>query len=73
MTVERYLRLIAGVFVVAGLVLARVHSDYWLLFTGFVGVNLLQSFLTNWCPMMTILRALGVKDAAARAAEGGCF
>ncbi|MFQ5735666.1 MAG: DUF2892 domain-containing protein [Thermodesulfobacteriota bacterium] len=61
MTVERYLRLIAGVFIIISLVLSRVHSEYWLLFTGFVGLNLLQSFATNWCPMMGILKALGVK------------
>jgi len=71
MTVDRYLRFIAGVFVIASIVLARVHSEYWLLFTGLVGLNLVQSFFTNWCLMMTILRAIGVKDAAARV-EGGC-
>ncbi|HNR35054.1 MAG TPA: DUF2892 domain-containing protein [Candidatus Hydrogenedentes bacterium] len=60
MTVDRWLRLIAGTLVTASAVLAAVHSPYWLLFTGFVGVNLAQSALTNWCPMMTILRKLGV-------------
>jgi hypothetical protein len=62
MTVERYLRLIAGAFVLATTCLAVVHSRYWLLFTGFVGLNLVQSAFTNWCPMMTILRKLGVSD-----------
>ena len=62
MTVERYLRLIAGAFVVASLVLGVVVSPYWLLFTAFVGLNLLQSGLTNWCPMMAILKRLGVKS-----------
>jgi hypothetical protein len=61
MTVDRYLRLIAGFFIVGSAVLARYHSPYWLLFTGFVGLNLFQSAFTNWCPMMTILRKLGVK------------
>jgi hypothetical protein len=61
MTVDRYLRLIAGFFVVVSVVLAHYHSPYWLLFTGFVGLNLFQSAFTNWCPMMTILRKLGVK------------
>jgi len=60
MTVERWLRLIAGSLVTASAVLAAFHSPYWLLFTGFVGLNLAQSALTNWCPMMTILRKLGV-------------
>lgn len=63
MTVDRLLRLIAGVFIIVSLVLSRVHSEYWLCFTGFVGLNLVQSFFTKWCPMMTILRKLGVKDS----------
>ncbi len=64
MTVERYLRCIAGTFVFLTGVLAHYHSHYWLLFTGFVGLNLLQSAFTNWCPMMTILRKLGVEGQA---------
>jgi DUF2892 family protein len=62
MTVDRLLRLIAGVFIILSLVLSRVHSEYWLLFTAFVGLNLFQSFFTNWCPMMSFLRMLGAKD-----------
>ena len=62
MTVERWLRLIAGSLIFTSAVLAAVHSPYWLLFTGFVGLNLAQSAFTNWCPMMTVLRKLGVPD-----------
>lgn len=62
MTVERCLRGIAGFFVFVSALLAYYHSLYWLLFTGFVGLNLLQSAFTNWCPMMSILRKLGVKS-----------
>jgi hypothetical protein len=65
MTVERYLRGIAGSFILASVLLAHYHSQYWLFFTGFVGLNLLQSAFTNWCPMMTILRKLGCKDCTA--------
>ena len=61
MTVDRYLRLIAGAFVLASLALGYWISAYWFLFTAFVGLNLLQSAFTNWCPMMTILRKAGVK------------
>jgi len=61
MTVEKLLRGIAGFFVIVSAVLAQYHSPYWLLFTGFVGLNLLQSAFTNWCPMMTFLRKLGVQ------------
>jgi len=63
MTVEKALRAIAGFFIIASVLLARYHSIYWLFFTGFVGLNLFQSAFTNYCPMMTILRKLGVKDA----------
>jgi hypothetical protein len=45
------------------LVIGWKLASYWFLFTGFVGLNLLQSAFTNWCPMMTILRKLGVKES----------
>ncbi len=62
MDVNRYLRLIAGSFVVASLVLGYwVHPGFYF-FTAFVGLNLAQSAFTNWCPMMSALRALGVRD-----------
>ena len=63
MTIERTLRGIAGIFLVLSLILARYHSPAWLYFTGFVGLNLLQSAFTNWCPMMSLLKALGMKNA----------
>jgi hypothetical protein len=62
MNVERYLRLIAGAFVMATLALGYWVSPYWFLFTAFVGLNLFQSAFTNWCPMMTILRKLGARN-----------
>jgi hypothetical protein len=62
MTVERYLRLIAGFFVVLSLALGYFASAYWYLFTAFVGLNLFQSAFTNWCPMMTFLRKLGLRS-----------
>lgn len=70
MTVERMLRLIAGSFVLASLALGYWVSPYWYLFTAFVGLNLFQSGLSNWCPMMFFLQKLGVgkgKTSAARA------
>ena len=62
MTIERYLRLIAGAFVMLSVVLGYWVSPYWYLFTAFVGLNLFQSGITDWCPMMTFLRKLGVKE-----------
>ncbi len=64
MTVDRYLRLVAGFFVVLSLALGYWVSPYWYLFTGFVGLNLFQSAFTNWCPMMTFLRKLGVPEVS---------
>ena len=64
MTVERSLRGIAGFFILLSVLLAHYHSRYWLLFTAFVGLNLLQSAFSNWCPMMSILTKLGVKSQA---------
>lgn len=61
MTLDRYLRMIAGVFVLLSLALGHWVSPYWYLFTAFVGLNLFQSAFTNWCPMMTFLRKAGVK------------
>ncbi len=63
MTVERYLRLVAGFFVMFSLALGTWVSPYWYLFTAFVGLNLFQSAFTNWCPLMTILKKMGVKSA----------
>lgn len=62
MKLENWLRLIAGIFVLVSLALGYLHSSYWLLFTAFVGLNLLQSAFTNWCPSMAVLRKFGVKE-----------
>ena len=64
MTVERSLRGVAGFFVLVSVLLAHYHSAYWLFFAGFVGLNLLQSAFTNWCPMMDILKRLCIKSQA---------
>jgi hypothetical protein len=65
MTVERGLRLIAGTFVLLSVLLAVLHSPYWLIFTAFVGLNLLQSGFTNWCPMMWVLEKIGLRHCSA--------
>jgi len=61
MDVNRFLRMIAGAFVMISLALGYWVSPKWYLFTAFVGLNLFQSAFTDMCPMMTILRKLGVK------------
>jgi hypothetical protein len=61
MTLERYIRLIAGSFILLSLALGHWVNPYWYLFTAFVGANLFQSALTRWCLMEDILRKFGVK------------
>lgn len=65
-TVERALRLVAGAFVTLSVLLGIYVNVNFLWFTLFVGVNLLQSGFTDWCPMMAILRRVGLPDRAAR-------
>lgn len=61
MTVEPMLRLIAGAFVMASVLLGMYVHPGFLWFTAFVGLNLFQSSFTGWCPMMAFLRMAGVK------------
>ena len=61
MTIDRYLRQIAGFFVMLTVALGYWVHPAWFLFTAFVGLNLFQSSFTNWCPMMMFLRKMGVK------------
>jgi DUF2892 family protein len=64
MTIEPMLRLIAGLFVTASVLLGMFVHPYFLWFTVFVGLNLTQSALSGWCPMMSILRRIGVREHA---------
>ena len=61
-TVERGLRLVAGLFVLLTIVLGIWVSPWWFAFTAFVALNLMQSAFSNWCPMMTFLRRLGFRS-----------
>jgi hypothetical protein len=56
MRVENWIRRFAGSFVLISLVLSRVHSEAWLYFTAFVGLNLIQSSITGFCPLEMILK-----------------
>lgn len=60
-TVERGLRLVAGLFVVLSVLLGVYVNPWFFAFTAFVGLNLFQSAFTNWCPMMVFLRKLGLR------------
>lgn len=61
MTIDRALRLMAGLMIILSLLFAHYLSPNWLWFTAFIGLNLLQSAFTNWCPAMAIFRAIGLK------------
>ena len=68
MTVERYIHLFAGSFILLSLALGvdaspLFVSHYWLLFTAFVGANLFQFGITNVCPMGWMLKKLGVPES----------
>ncbi len=64
MNIERWIRMIAGLFILASLGLAQWVNPNWLWFTAFVGANLFQSSLTRWCLMEDILKKLGVGKTA---------
>lgn len=67
MTVNRMVRIIAGLFILISLALGAPASplyvsNYWLWFTVFVGANLFQSGITKFCPMDIFLKKFGVKE-----------
>ncbi len=68
MTIERIVRLVAGTFILLSLSLGveaspLFHHQNWLWFTAFVGFNLLQSSLTQFCPLEMILKKFGVEQS----------
>ena len=65
MTIERALRAMAGFFVVLSVALGYFVSPWFLLFTAFVGANLLQASFTGFCPLAMILKAVGAKTGPA--------
>ena len=68
MIITDWIHLIAGSFILISLALGVeaspiYHSKYWLLFTGFVGANLFQFGLSKFCPLGSILKALGIPES----------
>ena len=59
---NRFIKAIAGSFILISLLLAYYVNENWIWFTAFVGANLMQSAFTNWCLMEVILKKLGVKE-----------
>jgi len=68
-SIERGLRLVAGIVVLLSVALAVLVSPYWLLLTAFAGLNLLQSAFTNWCPMVWVLARMGLQPCSAAPAK----
>ncbi|MHB1002006.1 MAG: YgaP family membrane protein [Armatimonadota bacterium] len=65
MHIDRIIRIIAGVFILLSVGLGMFVNPNWYYFTAFVGLNLFQSGFTNWCPMISLLKALGVPSCTA--------
>ncbi|WP_295540008.1 DUF2892 domain-containing protein [uncultured Thiohalocapsa sp.] len=65
MSIERIVLAVAGSFILISVILAYTVSEWWLLFTGFVGLNLLQSAFTGFCPLATILKKVGKQPGPA--------
>jgi hypothetical protein len=62
MNINQGLRLVAGVMILVSLLLTYLVHANWVYFTMFIAANLIQSAFTNWCPLMTIMRKMGVQD-----------
>ena len=65
MNLDRIVLAVAGSFIFFSVLLSVFHSPYWLFFTGFVGLNLLQSAFTGFCPLAVILKKVGVRQGHA--------
>lgn len=65
MSIDRIVMAFAGAMILFSVILAVVHSTYWLFFTAFVGVNLFQAAFTGFCPLVMILKKMGVKSGMA--------
>ncbi|HYW91022.1 MAG TPA: DUF2892 domain-containing protein [Gammaproteobacteria bacterium] len=65
MNIDKWVFRVAGLFILASVVLAVWVSPWWLLFTAFVGANMLQASFTGFCPMASILARLGIQPGRA--------
>jgi hypothetical protein len=64
MTVDRIVHLVAGTMILATLALSHYHHPYWVWVTAFIGLNLAQSSITNFCPLSSLLRKARVPDGS---------
>lgn len=61
MRVEEALRMVAGILIVVSVALGYWVNPWFLAFTAFIGLNLLQSAFSKWCPMMSLLKSAGLR------------
>ena len=65
MTLDRMVMAFAGLLILVSLTLAELFSPYWLLLTALVGLSLIQSSFTGFCPAAFVFKRLGVKAGQA--------
>ena len=65
MSIDRAVMFFAGILALLGVVLGWLLSPYWYLLSGFVGLNLMQSSITGFCPAAMVFKALGMKTGSA--------
>lgn len=65
MTLDRAVLFFAGFMVLVSVALTIYHSQYWLILTAFIGINLMQSSITGFCPAAMLFRRLGIKPGNA--------
>lgn len=65
MSIDRAVMAFAGAMILLSLALSQVHSPYWLLFTAFVGANLMQASFTGFCPAAMVFKRLGFRPGTA--------
>lgn len=61
MTIENQIRAFAGTFILVSLALSHYHHPNWIFFTAFVGLNLIQSSVTKFCPLEIVLKKIQKK------------
>jgi hypothetical protein len=65
MSIDRFVLAFAGTVILISLGLSHIHSPYWLWLTAFVGANMVQSAFTGFCPLVIVLKALGMRPGQA--------
>ena len=65
MNLDRLVFTVAGIFVLASVLLSVFHSQYWLYFTAFVGLNMLQASFSGFCPLAVLLKKAGIQTGPA--------